>query len=297
MLTRILAVTLVVPDLDAAREAYCRWLGYVVVSDDPVSDALAAAWDAPHAARRRQLLLRPASGWPTCLRLIEGPPAPPGFAALRTQGWNANEILVQDPDALADRLAAGSPFRIVGPPRNLDSSPTVRAMQALGPAGELNYFTRIPPAGGIFIRTPAQCDVDRTFIVVLGGASLPGLTEFYGAVLGLPVTAPIETPIEVLQQAWALPPETRTRMAIARVSDSSVIELDEYPPRAPLRPRAAGELPPGIAMVSFGAADLDARALPWRSPPRMRTEPPYDGARAGLLRGPAGEWLEIVESP
>ncbi len=297
MLTRILAVTLVVPDLDTARDAYCRWLGYELVEDGRVGEGLAAAWNAPGATMRRQSLLQPASRWPTYLRLIEGPPAPAGYAALRTQGWNANEILVQDPDALAAELSRGSPFRVVGPPRNLDSSPTVRAMQAIGPAGELNYFTRIPPAGGIFIRTPAQCAVDRTFIVVLGGSSIEALSSFYGTVLGLPVTTPIETPIELLQQAWALPPESRTRMAIARVSDSSVIELDEYPAQAPLRPCAPGALPPGIAMVSFGTPHLGARDLPWISPPAARAESPYDGARAGMLRGPAGEWIEIVEAP
>lgn len=297
MLTRILALTLVVPEIDRARDAYCRWLGYAVVSDGIVGEELATAWHAPHAARCRQALLQPASRWPTFLRLIEAPPAPAGYAPLRTQGWNANEILVQDPDALAAELERGSPFRVVGPPRNLDSSPTVRAMQAIGPAGELNYFTRIPPAGGIFIRTPAQCAVDRTFIVVLGGSSIEALSSFYGTVLGLPVTAPIETPIEVLQQAWSLPPESRTRMAIARVSDSSVIELDEYPAQAPLRPCEPGALPPGIAMVSFGTPDLGARHLPWLSPPTARAEPPYDGARAGVLRGPAGEWIEIVEAP
>jgi catechol 2,3-dioxygenase-like lactoylglutathione lyase family enzyme len=297
MLDRILAVTLVVPALDAALDAYRRWLGYGVVEQGTVSPALAAAWLAPLAAGRRQALLRPASGWPTYLRLVEAPPSAAKFEALRTQGWNANEILVQDPDALAADLARGSPFAIVGPPRDLDSSPTVRAFQAIGPAGELNYFTRIPPAGGIFIRTPAQCAVDRTFIVVVGGASMPALQEFYGTTLGLSVSAPIATPIEVLQRAWGLPAASRTRMAVARISDSSLVELDEYPPAAPPRACAAGDLPAGIALVSFGAPNLDARSLPWLRPPAPLPAPPWPGARAGLLRGPAGELLEVVETP
>ena len=51
-------------------------------------------------------------------------------------------------------------------------------------------------------------------------------------------------------------------------------------------------------MVSF-LADPKAMAraagrLPWLVAPASRPEAPYDGRRAGLLRGGAGEWLEII---
>jgi hypothetical protein len=47
-------------------------------------------------------------------------------------------------------------------------------------------------------------------------------------------------------------------------------------------------------MVSFVVDDLDSRALPWAVPPTVRPEAPYSGRRAGVLVGPAGEWIELV---
>ena len=53
-----------------------------------------------------------------------------------------------------------------------------------------------------------------------------------------------------------------------------------------------GHLPPGIAMVSFAVKSFEGSKLPWKVTPRVRTERPYDGRRAGILVGPAGEWIE-----
>jgi catechol 2,3-dioxygenase-like lactoylglutathione lyase family enzyme len=294
MLTAIIAVTLTVPDLDAAQSAYIGALGYRVAGEGVVSRELAAGWNAPRAAGRRYVLLQPASGEPTYLRLVQSPPVA-GFEAMKTHGWNSNEILVQDPDALAASFA-GSPFRVVGEPRPLSTNPAVRAMQAIGPAGELNYFTRIPPSGSVFIKTQAKSYVDRTFIVVLGGPSMQAMQAFYRGTLGAPVTEPVGARIHVLQDAWGLPRETDTPLALVNFSTSFAIELDEYPSMAGPRPRHDGDLPPGMAMVSFTVDSLDARALPWVAPPAARPEAPYDGRRAGVIVGAAGEWIELVEA-
>jgi catechol 2,3-dioxygenase-like lactoylglutathione lyase family enzyme len=293
MLTAIIAVTLSVPDLGIAEDAYTRWLGYRIVDQGQVSPELAAGWNAPLAAGRRYALLQPSSGEPTWLRLVQGPPTP-GFEVMKTHGWNSNEILVQDPDALALQLAAGSPFRIVGEPRPLSTSPAVRAMQAIGPAGELNYFTRIPATGSVFVKSQAKSFVDRTFIVVLGGPSMAAMQAFYRDTLGAPVTAPVAAKINVLQDAYGLGREVDTPLALVNFSDRFLIELDEYPPAAIPRPRRDGDLPPGMAMVSFVVDDLDARPLPWVVPPTVRKEAPYSGRRVGMLVGPAGEWIELV---
>lgn len=171
MLTAILMVTLVVPNLVDAERAYAEWLGFPVIERGAISPQLAASWGAPLAAGSPYLLLKSASDSEVYLRVIERPPTP-GYAAMRTHGWNSNEILVEDPFALENRFrAANSPFRVIGPTAQLGSNSKVIAMQALGPADELNYFTRIPPEGGSFIKTPAKAFVDRTFIVVLGGPS------------------------------------------------------------------------------------------------------------------------------
>jgi len=298
MLQGILMVTLCVPDLDDAARAYVDWLGYELARRGRVPQGLAASWDAPLAAGSRTALLRPPASAEFTLRLIERP-ATDGYAVLRTHGWNANEILVEDPHALAGRFAGpGSPFRVVGRPEPLASNPDIVAMQAIGPAGELNYFTCLPPGGGTFVKTPARSFVDRSFILVLGGPAMPAMRSFYGEVMRLPVTTAYRSPVGVLQAAHGLPASVGTPLALVPLSPAYALELDEYPDTAAPRPQRAGDLPPGLAMVSFlcdpAAAASALRGLPWRSPPAPRAEAPYDGRPVGLLRGAADEWLEIV---
>jgi hypothetical protein len=239
--------------------------------------------------------MQPASGEQTFLRLVQSP-ATPGYEVMKTHGWNANEILVEDPDALAQRFAApGSPFRVIGPPRPLGTNPRVRAMQAIGPAGELNYFTRIPADGGsVFIKTPARAPVDRTFIVVLGGPSMAAMRAFYEGTLGIPVTDPMPARINVIQDAYGLPRDYVTPLAIVRFSTSFVIELDEYPAASRPRPQRDGDLPPGIALVTFLVGSLDAAALPWIATPATHEGMPYAGRRSAVVIGAAGERLEMV---
>lgn len=300
MLRAIRMVTLCVPDLDAAVQAYIGELGYRPTLSGTVSEGLAALWEAPLAAGSRTATLCPPASPECALRLVERPPTP-GYAALMTHGWNANEILAEDPEGLAARFAVvGSAFHVIGDPAPLTSNPDIVAMQALGPAGELNYFTRLPPGGGTFVKTPARCAVDRTFITVLGGPSMPALQAFYRDQLGLAVTPPYLSPVGVLQAAHGLPPDAMTSIALAPLPPGFAIELDEYPPGARPRPRRRGDLPPGIAMVTFmadlGAAPHEGHALPWRVAPAPCAEAPYDGRWVGLLRGPAQEWIEVIET-
>lgn len=297
MLSAIVAVTLSVPDLSAAEQAYARWLDYRTVEQGFVSHDAASAWGAPLAAGRPYAVMQPASGAQVFLRLVQSPPTP-GYEVMKTHGWNANEILVMDPDALAERFSApDSPFRVIGPPRPLASSSSVRAMQALGPAGELNYFTRIPAEGGTLIKTPARSEVDRTFIVVVGGPDIAALRDFYANVLRATVTEPYPTTVNVLQDAYGLPREQTTILALVPISPGFLIELDEYPTAARPRPIRPGDLPPGIAFVSFAVASLDTAALPWSVPPAARAGAFYAGRRSAMLRGAAGEWIELIEYP
>lgn len=292
LVVSVLAVTLVVPDLDAVEAAYTQWLDYRVAARDRVDAATALSWDAPAMTGRRALLLSPASGERVYLRFVESAPLP-GAEALRTLGWNATEILVQDPDALAARLA-DSPFRVIGPPANLAYNEHIRALQALGPAGELLYLTRIPPGKSLFELGSAATFVDRVFIVVAAGRDAAAMLAFHRDVLGMPVIDARPTTVGILNEAWGLPANHETLLGIARCPRGFLIEVDEYPPGAGPRPQRAGELPPGMAMVSFVATDLDAvrgRAL---APPTALAGAPYDGRRALTLRGAAGELIELV---
>lgn len=295
MLSAILVVTLVVADLDSTRRAYVEWLDYQLVNEDAISDELAASWAAPAAAGSRSVLLQPASGASMWLRLIERPHAA-GYRAMHSTGWTANEILVEDPVDLAARFAKpDSPFRVVGPPAPLGSNGKVIAMQAMGPAGELNYFTRIPPEGGTFIKTPAVGRVDRTFIAVVGGRSMTAMSSFYRDALGMSVLDPYPSAVQVVNESRGLPADYPMQLAVAPISPASILELDQYPSDTLDRVTPTDDLPAGMAMVSFLVESLDSRPLTWRAPPRVRREPPYSGRRAAVVVGAAGEWIELIE--
>ena len=294
MLQSILAVTICAEDLAAVEAAYTQYLHYRVAARGTVSAALAAHWQAPAMTGRAWLLLQPASGARLYLRFVQQADVD-GYAPLKTYGWNATEILVQDPDALAATLT-DSPFKIIGPPRNLSSNDNIRAMQVLGPANELLYLTRVEPGGSIFKLGSAATAVDHVFIVVNGQPDLEAARQFYADQLRLDVTPPIGVRVSVLSKAHGLDPEELHRLAVVELRESGLIELDQYPQQASARPQRPGELPPGLALVTFGVAALEELALEFAAPPVRLCEPLYDGRRAALLRGVAGEWIELVET-
>lgn len=296
MLRAIRIVTLTVSDLVEAESAYADWLGYLRIERGRIDGELSSCWGTPLIEGSPYALLRSPAGTEVMLRLIERP-ITPGFAPLRNHGWNANEILVLDPLALEQRLRKpDSPFEVIGASAPLDSNPSIIAMQAIGPNRELNYFTRIPPEGGTFIKHSARAFVDRSFIMVVGGPSMPALREFYGQQLGMTVTEAFESRVSVLNDALSLPADHRIALALVPLSSSFVLELDEYPSSTAPRPCRHGDLPPGIAMVSF-IADKLADGLPWRSLPQELGSTPYSGRRACVITGAAGEWIELIEEP
>lgn len=286
MLGTIRGVTTVVTDLDAIEEAYSRWLDYRVLVRGCVDGDTAASWLAPAVEGRSYLTMGPASGEPVFLRFVSGP-VPVGYRALTTHGWNATEILCEDPDALAARLA-DSPFTIIGEPRSLTRFPMIRAMQVLGPAGECLYFTRVGPGSGLDL-AEARGFVDRAFIVVAGGPTLAPMLEWYGR-FGNPVDPPVATPVRVISRANGLPPETLHAHALLALGEGTHVELDEYPLVCRPRPVADGELPPGMAMASFDWPGL----APSAGPSAAALLPGFDHVEARTLIGPCGERVELL---
>ena len=294
MLKFIATVTLLVNHLSAVEAPYEKQLGYQPVHRGVISAEQAALWAAPGMTGRPFVILQPAGERPVYLRFIEDPTATLPEAGT-TFGWNAIENLVQDPDALVEQFA-GTEFTVVGPPKDLwNAKDAPRAMQAIGPAREFLYFTRVIPAGFPIPMVPAAAPVDRVFIMVVGGPSMTALQDFYGKALGLAVGKASEWQITVLSRALGLPMETTYPLAVASMDKDFLVELDEYPAKASPRPVRAGSLPPGPAMVSFGVTELDDFKLNWRAPPARIAEFPYNGQEAAVVVGPAGEWVELVE--
>jgi hypothetical protein len=285
LLNAIRAVTTVAPDLAAIERAYARYLRYQVVEQGVVPAGVAQMWQAPAMAGQPYLTLVPENGAACWLRFVEHPCAR-GFKALTSHGWAATEILVQDPDALAAAFADGGPFEVIGPPASLTRFPMIRAMQVLGPAGECLYFTRVGDGSGLAL-PQARCFVDRVFIVVAAGPRIDPLMDHYAA-YGNAIDPPVKTPVKVISRANGLPEDTLHAHGLIKLSDGTLIELDEYPPQCGPRACVEGVLPPGMAMVTFAVdTEAPADAMPTLLPGR-----PAAWSRIG----PAGERLEFVSA-
>lgn len=279
-----MGVTYAVPDLAAVERAYVSVLRFRVVARGRLGQAAAAAWQAPACAGRPTITLVPANGEDCRLRFVESPVAA-GWRALVTHGWNATEFVVEDVDALARHLR-GSPFREIGPPTSLTRFPMIRAMQALGPFGECLYFTQVGVGSGLDLAR-AESFVGRVFIAVAGGPDVDAMFEPY-AEFANEVDPPVATPVRVLSAANGLPAETLHRHGLVKVGAGTLLELDAYPRTTQPRAVAPGELPPGMAIVSLRVDEL---------PSRLRASAYRDtefGRRAALVRGRAGELVELV---
>jgi hypothetical protein len=287
----IACVTVTAPDLGAVESCYTEYLDYEVVGRGRVGPERANLWGCSAVADSRCLLLSPLAGDDCVLRFIEAPETP-DYTPFASFGWNAAEILVRNVDALAERLA-DSPFDIVGAPANLSFTDDIRAMQVLGPGRELLYLTEIKqPIPGL--DTPlARCDVDRVFIVILGGPSMADLQAFYADQFAVPGAPVMESRVKGMSAAFGVSPETKYPIAALPLAGQALIEVDEMPAGARARQSADDLLPPGIAMVSFAARGPGAN----KATRIVHADAPYkNSGRVSCRRGAAGELIEVLFS-
>lgn len=263
----IAGVTVTVPSLRAATTAYSRYLGYRETKRGTVSIELAASWDYQGCSGAPYAVLQPEGADDFSFRFIESPHVA-GYRAFSSFGWNAAELIVRDVDAMAARLA-GSPFQVLGPPQDLSFTDAIRAMQVRGPGGEILYLTQFKRNLPALPHPPERCDVDRVFIVIVAGPSLDALLAFYSGRFAVPEPARMESRVKAMSEVFGLSPEHRYAIAALPLRDRCYIEADEMPLGAAAPKTPVGQLPPGIAIVSFQS----------------------DGS-ADCLRGPAGELIE-----
>ena len=297
LLKDIEMVTHCVNDLAAEVAAWTTQLDYQIFDQGSLDTTLCTAWNTQTDLNLPYVILGPASGAAVYIRLIEAENRT-GYWPPVTWGWNVTEILVEDPDALALQFE-NSPFQRTGGPGDLYSSPKApRAIQTSGPAGTTLYFTRIQPGGSRYGLHGAKSRVDRVFNVIVGGPSMDALRDFYGNTLGQRVSDPIPFVMTMAAEATGAPPDTLFPIAVATIRPRNcIIELDEYPSTTAARPCGEGQLPGGISMVSFKVESLDACPAAFRTQPERIYSAPYNGRRVTVIEGPAGEWLELIETP
>ncbi|GAB3096587.1 hypothetical protein G8770_16885 [Aestuariicella hydrocarbonica] len=280
--------TICCPDVAAVVEDYCHYLHLKVAATSIVDELLAEFWQCPELVGANMTVLANACGEPW-LRLVEVKGIE-RLAPLKYHGWMALEVLVENVDSLIDGLTA-SPFKILRPVANLELSDNIRACQVEGPCGEVYYFTQIKGDVPPFDLPRARCVVDRLFIPVLCAPDRQASQRFYESFPGTSGLA-FDTKITVINQAYGLPLNQQHPVATLMLRDQCLIEIDEID--AALTPPAAS-MRANIASIGFEVDDLDVLTLDWLSPPRKLAALPYSGRRVGLARGPAGEWLELIE--
>ena len=288
----ITCVTIATPDVQRMIDTYHLHLGYELIDHGRVDPAQARLWGRPGLAGRRYAAMLPCGDGPTFLRFVESR-VPDDYVPFRHMGWNAAEFMVQDTDGIAARLE-GTPFRIIGPPADLSFTDKIRAMQALGPAQESVYLTSFKEKMAEFDTPEARHPVDRVFIVILGGPSVAAVNAFYHRHFGVAIAPVMPAVITVLSNAQGLPAETRHDLAALALQGQSFIEADTMPAATLPRGGLPGELPPAIAMVSFGVDKLPD-SLDYLAPPAPLAEAPYHGRRAAVATGAAGELIELIE--
>jgi catechol 2,3-dioxygenase-like lactoylglutathione lyase family enzyme len=288
------AATLSVADPEAAAARYEAWLDYAVVERGVVSEDLAASWNAPASAGRAYVTLRPASGADVFLRFVHAE-VPHGYRPLRTHGWAAIEICVQDVLAVNERMLR-SPFAVIGPPKALEGLPTIFPMQVRGPDDEIVFLTQINGDLPEYDLPRAASLIDKLFILVLACSDLAASTRWFEDHVGLVGGRTMDIVYSVINGAFGFEAD-RTHPLLTMTHERDVfLELDQYPAEATPRPVIAGALPPGVAIATFLHPDLDGLPGPWITPPRPREGPLYAGRRAATLLAPDGVLVEIVEA-
>jgi len=274
----IRAVTITAADLAAVEAAWTKFMGYKLVRRGTLNDATAASWGAPRMRGERFIILAPESGETFFLRFVEQA-TPEGFDPAQSYGWNATEITVQNSVELYERLK-DSPFKVRGPPNLVPTYPYLRAMGAVGPAGErlnLTWITEKRPD-----LAEAKSFVGRCFIATEMVPDLPAALEFYRTTFG---SNP--SPIRKLPSL---------ELAVVPLSDGCKIEVDQHKGAAHPRERTDKGLPPGLAIVTFECSAFDKMQGKIIKPPDKATLEPYRGRRTAVMSGIAGELLELVEA-
>lgn len=290
---RILCGTATVPNLDAALADYRDTLGLSVVETGQLVEDLTASWGTPASIGSRYALLQPSSGTASFIRLVEQP-LPADFVPVRSYGWAAFEITVQDVFGWPAKLA-GSGFDIVGAPKEISGLPYFVAMQMLGRGREMIYLNEVRSNTPTSNLPPAKSPVDHIFIVILACADRPAVLDWYRDRVRLDIGADYTIPYTMISKAFGLPDDHLSTITMAQKGRMPIVEVDGYPDAATVRPGDPTRLPTGNAMVTLAVDDLGALDLDWIAPPVARDGALYAGRRAATVRGLAGELLELVE--
>ncbi len=281
-----LSATLVTPDLELSIRAYCDHLHHHVQIRGSVSEEMARNWQRPAMTGLPTVWLANELGeaWLQLVELKNTQPVDP----FQHSGWMSLEINVENVDDLRPGLE-NSPFEIIGEPANLDVSDDIRAMQVIGPAGEVLYLTEVKAAVPPFELPFARCAVDRLFIPVL---LAPDRDQALGVYEQFPGTQGLkfDTKITVINRAREFALEQKHPVSTLQLRGCNLIEIDQLEGLS-ARSALPGMVPAGIAVITFAVT-----SIPDHLPSITMTEGAHTGCRTTLIRGAATELIQLIET-
>lgn len=290
---RILMATISTPDLQATQSLYSDCFRYKVMDRGKVSQELANSWAAPAATGKEFVLLGPGREDSYALRLIQDG-AGPEPSGLTTYGWWALELSVEDVEQVHEAVKQ-SGFEVLGAPREMTFDSPVRPMQCAGPNGEVFFLTQVREHKSPDAATRAQAFVDQLFIVIIGSPDPERTIRFYEEAIGLKRSEEFEIDYRSLNWAFGLPTGTTHNLTILDAGNTAVLQVDQYPDMATPRKVSPGYLPPNVSMVSFVVSSLDQVKADFLSDAVRSNDKPYNGRASAVIRGTAGELMELVE--
>lgn len=243
--------------------------GATLVTDD-LAQCIACYREHLHLHEAHRSTLTPteasALGWPNLagtplvwlsnaldepwLRIIENREAE-RLMPFERYGWLSLEVSVQDVDALGESLK-DSPFEIIGPPADLAVGEAIRAMQVVGPCGEVLYLTEIKAPLPPFELPRARCPVDRLFIPVMMTPDRDASLAHYEPRAGVEGLR-FDTRITVISAARGLDRDHQHPVATLQLPGNTLIEIDQVADLE-LAPFSHRNPPTGMALAHFGAA-------------------------------------------
>ena len=292
LLIRIVIATIGAPNVVTVADWYSKWLDYQVSETGTVDKALADSWGTPKSAGRPYILMRSKGTDDVFIRAVEIDPVPQ-YRPMTTWGWNAIELTVENVDRAYEKVRNG-PFEIIGKPETLGDNSPLKAMQMIGPAGEVIYLTSNSGDRIKWNHPEPKSDIDRPFIMVVAGPDLNQLVHYYANAFSMKTKPFLNWPVDIIASAQGLPTNHIFQLAVLDLSArGNKIELDGYPRQhTSPRPHTPGQLLPGVAMVSFDVQNLDYIDVNFISPPRIL----YGTSRAATSIGPTGELIELIEN-
>jgi hypothetical protein len=247
----IAQVTMLSSDIAKSVQLYSQAFGWDKTNYLEVTSAQAQSWGADLHAGADLAIVGGVSG---SVRFIECN-SYPEQVALKTFGWTALEVCVDDVYGYTDRaIAAG--FKMLNEPVKLAGSANplpLIAAQLAGPNGECIYITQILGDVPNFELPDVSTHSGSIFICVLGASDLAASREVLESKFQLRRASDREVAIKVLNKVYDMPLTDLHHISSLQLNGRNAIEIDQLPTAASARAKLPGYLPPGISIVSVKA--------------------------------------------